>query len=287
MFPTKQYIWWRVKTWREVDFCKQGNEPSYSLKKGGKFLAGYVSSNFSSCDMKCCEHSSDTQSPGFSLHCTLPLPTCSPTNTSSLAKELQEADGSDISNNDLLKWQLMFWLPPFTWPCTLAWERGRWIRGWKTFLIPVPFLGPSVKLSLCFKRASRHENILGEWRYSSTHSSTSALDGGEWSASRPGRFTAGERAPGTHWIGGWVGPRAVLEAVVKRKIPSPRRQSNPRNSIVQPVAQRYTDWAITALLRPSVRPKSSRCRNMTCIVKNNYIITILWARAKMYASVLL
>jgi hypothetical protein len=52
------------------------------------------------------------------------------------------------------------------------------------------------------------------------------------------------RAPGTNWIGGWVGPRAVLDAVVKRKIPSPRRESNPRTSIVQPVAQRYTDWAI-------------------------------------------
>jgi len=29
-----------------------------------------------------------------------------------------------------------------------------------------------------------------------------ALEGGEWSASRPGRFTPMERAPGTHWIGG-------------------------------------------------------------------------------------
>jgi hypothetical protein len=27
---------------------------------------------------------------------------------------------------------------------------------------------------------------------------TSALDGGEWSASHPGRFIPGERAPGTH-----------------------------------------------------------------------------------------
>jgi hypothetical protein len=26
--------------------------------------------------------------------------------------------------------------------------------------------------------------------------------------------------PGTHWIGGWVDPRAILDAVVKRKIPS-------------------------------------------------------------------
>jgi translation elongation factor EF-G len=37
-----------------------------------------------------------------------------------------------------------------------------------------------------------------------------------------------------------VGPRAVLEAVVKRKIPSPRRKSNPKTPIIQPVAQRYT-----------------------------------------------
>jgi hypothetical protein len=75
----------------------------------------------------------------------------------------------------------------------------------------------TVKLSLCFNRAPRHEGVLGEWRYNSTHSLTSTLDGGEWSASRPGRFTPKERAPGTHWIGGWVGPRAVLDMVVKRK----------------------------------------------------------------------
>jgi hypothetical protein len=46
---------------------------------------------------------------------------------------------------------------------------------------------------------------------------TSALVGGEWSASRPGLFTLRERAPGTHWIGGWVGPRAALDDVEKRK----------------------------------------------------------------------
>jgi hypothetical protein len=70
-----------------------------------------------------------------------------------------------------------------------------------------------------------------------------ALDGGEWSDSRPGRFTPREKAPGTHWIG-WVGSRAVLDAMVKTKIPNPRLESNPRTPIVQPVAQRYTDWAI-------------------------------------------
>jgi hypothetical protein len=50
---------------------------------------------------------------------------------------------------------------------------------------------------------------------------TSALDGGEWSASQPGHFNRRERAHGTHWIGDWVGPRAVLDTVAKRKIPSP------------------------------------------------------------------
>jgi hypothetical protein len=57
----------------------------------------------------------------------------------------------------------------------------------------------------------------------------------------PTALPPGEKAPDTHWIGGWVGPRAVLDAVGKRKIPSPRRKSNPRTPIVQPVAQRYTD----------------------------------------------
>jgi hypothetical protein len=33
----------------------------------------------------------------------------------------------------------------------------------------------------------------------------------EWSASRPGCFTTGERALDTHCVGGWVGPRASLD----------------------------------------------------------------------------
>jgi hypothetical protein len=51
-----------------------------------------------------------------------------------------------------------------------------------------------VKLSLCFNWALRHEGVLGEWRYNSTHSFTSVLDGGEWSASLPGRFTPREKS---------------------------------------------------------------------------------------------
>jgi hypothetical protein len=53
--------------------------------------------------------------------------------------------------------------------------------------------------------------------YRSTFSLTSALDRGEWSDSRPGRFTPGEIAPGTHSIGGWVDPRADIDDMEKRK----------------------------------------------------------------------
>jgi hypothetical protein len=46
---------------------------------------------------------------------------------------------------------------------------------------------------------------------------TSTLVGGEWSVSRPGCFIPGERAPGTHLIRRWVGPRADLDDIEKRK----------------------------------------------------------------------
>jgi hypothetical protein len=46
---------------------------------------------------------------------------------------------------------------------------------------------------------------------------TSALVGGEWSTSIPGRFTPRERAPSTHCIGGWVDLRASLDDLEKRK----------------------------------------------------------------------
>jgi hypothetical protein len=44
---------------------------------------------------------------------------------------------------------------------------------------------------------------------------SSALAAGERSASRPGRFTPDERAPGIYWIVGWVDPRASLDDMEK------------------------------------------------------------------------
>jgi hypothetical protein len=42
---------------------------------------------------------------------------------------------------------------------------------------------------------------------------TLALVVDEWSALLPGRFN-----PRTHWIGGWVGPRAGLDEMEKREL---------------------------------------------------------------------
>jgi hypothetical protein len=53
---------------------------------------------------------------------------------------------------------------------------------------------------------------MGEWMYKMHIFFTSALAGGEWSASRPCRFI-----PGTHWVGDWVDPRAGLDDVEMRK----------------------------------------------------------------------
>jgi hypothetical protein len=83
---------------------------------------------------------------------------------------------------------------------------------------------------------------------------TSALDGGEWSPYPQGK------SPGIHWTGGWLAPRTVLDAMMKRKIPSTCRESNPRTPIVQPLAQRYTDWAISLLIIHSDCNFLSFCR---------------------------
>jgi hypothetical protein len=88
---------------------------------------------------------------------------------------------------------------------------------------------------------------------------TLALAGGEWSASRSGRFTSRKRGPSTHCIGGWVDPRAGLDNLEKREFLT--LLGLELRPIVQPVASHYTDCA--PLLR-----------NLTFISETIYIIHI-------------
>jgi hypothetical protein len=55
------------------------------------------------------------------------------------------------------------------------------------------------------------------------------------------------KAPVNHWTGVYVGPRTVLDAVVKRKIPSPCRDSNPPDHPTRSPALYH--WAIPAPIR--------------------------------------
>jgi hypothetical protein len=62
---------------------------------------------------------------------------------------------------------------------------------------------------------------------------TSALDGGEWPASHPGCSIPAERTSGINWTGDWVGLRASLDAVMRRKIPAPAEN---QTLVIQSVA---------------------------------------------------
>jgi hypothetical protein len=100
---------------------------------------------------------------------------------------------------------------------------------------------------LFFNWAPRHEGVFWKWKYSSTHSLTSVLDGGEWSASHTGRFTPRGKIPWNPLDRRLVGPQTLSRRGGEEKNFQPLRESNPRTPIVQPVAQRYTDWVVAAL----------------------------------------
>jgi hypothetical protein len=79
-------------------------------------------------------------------------------------------------------------------------------------------------------------------RYSSYSFSTLALDGGEWSASRPGRALAPEKGPHVPIVqeAGWA-PEPVWTLRLEEKSFRLCRVSNLDRSFVQPTARHYTD----------------------------------------------
>jgi hypothetical protein len=51
----------------------------------------------------------------------------------------------------------------------------------------------------------------------------------------------GERTPGIHCTGGWVGLRVGLDTEARGKVFCPCRGSNPDRPVVQSVVRHYTD----------------------------------------------
>jgi hypothetical protein len=91
----------------------------------------------------------------------------------------------------------------------------------------------------------------------------------------PAALCSGERTPGTHCTGGWVGPRAGLDTEVRGKILCPCRRSNLDRPVVQPVVRHYTDWATPA---PHKRiqydiniTKSKTCTSWSTLTSNRDI----------------
>jgi hypothetical protein len=62
----------------------------------------------------------------------------------------------------------------------------------------------------------------------------------------PAALCPGERTPGTHCTGGWVGLRASLGTEVRGIILCPCRGLNPVRLVIQSVVRHYTDWATPA-----------------------------------------
>lgn len=65
---------------------------------------------------------------------------------------------------------------------------------------------------------------------------TSVIDRSEWSASYSGHFTTMKKAPGIHWIGGWV-DQGLSDCGGKEKIPACARGQSP---VIQPITTLLT-----------------------------------------------
>jgi hypothetical protein len=90
------------------------------------------------------------------------------------------------------------------------------------------------------------EAQLGERRYSSNSFLTSAREGGEWSASRPGRALPPGKQPSVPIVqeAGWV-PEPVWTQGLEEKSSA---SDGDRTPAVQSVVRHYTDWATRLIL---------------------------------------
>jgi hypothetical protein len=102
----------------------------------------------------------------------------------------------------------------------LDWDSSRTLAEYKFRALPLDQpvrFTTKVHLSLCLiDQAVCHEDIWGSGGIVPPVL-TKALDGGQWSASRPDSFSPEEAVAGTQLTADWVGSRADLDAVENTK----------------------------------------------------------------------
>jgi hypothetical protein len=112
---------------------------------------------------------------------------------------------------------------------------------WNFTILILGDLNKSQISSLCKSKSSPATHLWrcrGERMYSSYSFTTSELDGGEWSASHPGRaLPLGKGPPNTHCTGGWVGPSAGLDTEARGETSCLCQGSNFDCPVIQSIAR--------------------------------------------------
>jgi hypothetical protein len=124
------------------------------------------------------------------------------------------------------------------------------IRIHSPFIIIFPYINFAVKLSLLKVKLSlcltKHHTVKTYWWSGGIGLRILCLGTRmRWSATRHGRFTPRERALGSHWIRGRVGPRTGMNTVVNRKFTEHAENRNSDHPARSPALHH---WTIPALL---------------------------------------
>jgi hypothetical protein len=130
---------------------------------------------------------------------------------------------------------------------------------------------------------TRHAGAWGERRYSSYAFSTSALDGGEWSASHPGRaLTPGKGHP-VYIVQetGWA-PEPVWTQRSEEKSSCPYRGSNLDHPVVQPQILYWLSYRLTLKISTDLNFCMLCCGNKTLWQKTVHSHVVYYVHVLLY-----
>jgi hypothetical protein len=217
--------------------------------------------------------------------------------------------GTDGAVGSVALLQLWIWAQRLTILSDIVCYFPRYLSGrlWKNIAhYAITTVDTRVPCTLCSKRGSATPCIyIGKWRYRPTFLCFSKMEmSGELHA--PVTSPLREIALGTHRIGGWVGPRASLGAVNKRKIFCPCWGSNcncPTHSltILTELSQRlhFELCHVKTVLSISVNVSPGHTVSLSgivmqhigytailcllvCIIWMNGTVTVSWTQSVMY-----